>query len=322
MNKSTKNEIVSNIRDLEDNSTSLSPVDAEKLMGDILKPLLLEDNFKIIQATRARDVGVDFTAIKEETETTSKTTIGIEYKHYKSSVSSSDVYKLIGAASVNSFNRAILATNSKFTIEAKKVAMMVEPIVIELIDIDRLKEWVSNIEIENDINKLEIEEILKVVSHRFAYLVAKDPDNLYKIEWRDLERMIAEVFEGIGFKVELTPSSKDGGKDIVLSCNVLGKSKSYIIEIKHWRSGIRVGQSAVRDFLNVIIQERRDSGLYLSTFGYCNNAFESISEIEKQKICFGEKEKIVSLCKTYTRMASGIWSPTQNLSEILFENAI
>lgn len=65
MNKSTKNEIVSNIRELE-------------------------DNFKIIQTTRARDVGMDFTAIKEETETTSRTTIGIECKHYRSSVSSSD----------------------------------------------------------------------------------------------------------------------------------------------------------------------------------------------------------------------------------------
>jgi hypothetical protein len=167
-------------------------MDAEKLMRDMLKPLLLEDNFKVIQATRAHDVEVDFTAIKEETEMTSRTTIGIEYKHYRSSVSSSDVYKLIGAASVNSFNLAILATNSRFTMESKKVAMRVEPIVIELMDIDRLKEWVSSIEIDNDINKLQI---------------------------------------------------------------------------KHWRSGIRVGQSAVRDFLNVIIQEwHREYGLLLRIY--------------------------------------------------------
>jgi hypothetical protein len=37
------------------------------------------------------------------------------------------------------------------------------------------------------------------------------------LEWRDLERMMARVMEGLGFKVTLTPPSKDGGKDLILT---------------------------------------------------------------------------------------------------------
>jgi hypothetical protein len=48
-------------------------------------------------------------------------------------------------------------------------------------DMVALKSWVSRIEVESDINKLEIGQILKVVSERFAKLVAQDPSNLYKL---------------------------------------------------------------------------------------------------------------------------------------------
>jgi restriction endonuclease Mrr len=103
---------------------------------------------------------------------------------------------------------------------------------------------------------------------------------------------------------------------------VTGKKHTYIIEIKHWRSGNRVGQSIVRDFLNVIVRERRQGGLFLSTYGYCDNAFEMLSEIERQQLKFGSEEKIVSLCKTYVKAEAGIWSPSATLTEILLEETI
>jgi restriction system protein len=68
-----------------------------------------------------------------------------------------------------------------------------------------------------------------------------------KIEWRDVERVVAEIFSGIGSKVELIPSSKDGGKDVILECKENGTSKTYTIEIKHWRSGQRVGEKKIKN---------------------------------------------------------------------------
>ena len=137
------------------------------------------------------------------------------------------------------------------------------------------------------------------------------------LEWRDLERTITELFNEIAFNATLTPSSKDGGKDVILECEVNNEKKTYIIEIKHWRSGQKVGQKAVKEFTQVIINEKRDKGLYLSTYGYNENYLASLTKIERSKVKFGEKEKIVELCETYEKIKSGLWIPVP-MEDLLF----
>ena len=83
----------------------------------------------------------------------------------------------------------------------------------------------------------------------------------------------------------LTPPAKDGGKDVVLRCYVQGRQAEYFVEIKHWRSPSRVGGGALRDFLNVIVREGRDGGLFLSTYGYCDNAFDQLVKGRDQAFC-------------------------------------
>ena len=175
---------------------------------------------------------------------------------------------------------------------------------------------------DEGIERDQVELAIKDFSKSLAKLIAQNPDNLRKIEWRDLERIVAEIFEGLGFNAELTPPSKDGGKDVILQCSVYGRKKTYIVEVKHWRSGHGVGQKAVKDFLGVILNEKRTGGLFLSTYGYTNDAFEVRSEIEQQTLRFGEEDKIVSLCKIYMRASVGLWSPTESLAEILYEQTV
>jgi len=191
-----------------------------------------------------------------------------------------------------------------------------------VLDAAGLRAWVARIDVEADINKLEIEQIMKAVSNRFAALIADDPRNLDKLEWRQIECLVAEIFDGLGFKVTLTQSSQDGGKDVILKCTVDGKDRSYIVEIKHWRSGKGVGNYAVRYFLDVLVREKRDGGLFLSTYGYANNAFESLTEIERKKVHFGTEEKLVALCRTYKKIKSGILSPPTDIAETIVANTL
>ena len=105
-----------------------------------------------------------------------------------------------------------------------------------------------------------------MVSRKFARLIAQDPRALDELEWRDIERTIAEVFDGLGFSVTLTPPSKDGGKDVVYYMHGPRTMCGLHREIKHWRSGSRVGGHALRNFLNVIVRESRQGGVFLSTY--------------------------------------------------------
>jgi restriction system protein len=195
------------------------------------------------------------------------------------------------------------------------------PTNLEIINLDELENWAETLSSElTPIEKNEVIFFIKQLSKKLIELVAKNPENLKNLEWRDLERTIAELFEGIGFKTTLTPSSKDGGKDVILECTIDEIKKSYIIEIKHWRSGQKVGHKAVKEFTKIIINEKREKGLYLSTYGFCNNYYESLTEKQKSLIRFGEQEKIVELCRTYEKVNNGIWNPIDTLESILFEN--
>ena len=192
------------------------------------------------------------------------------------------------------------------------------PADIEIITYYDLEKWVSNL--KDVLSKEEINEVqilIRELSRKFISLIAKNPDYLMSLEWRDLERTITELFNEIGFNATLTPSSKDGGKDVILECEVNNEKKTYIIEIKHWRSGQKVGQKAVKEFTQVIINEKRDKGLYLSTYGYNENYLASLTKIERSKVKFGEKEKIVELCETYEKIKSGLWIPVP-MEDLLF----
>jgi Restriction endonuclease len=151
-----------------------------------------------------------------------------------------------------------------------------------------------------------------------AWEVASNPQYLDELEWRDVERLMATVFSRLGFNVQLTPPSKDGGKDLVLECLANGRSANYVVEVKHWRSGKRVGTSDVKEFIRVVAREKRIGGLFLATYGYSANVGEAVSEIDRDRIRLGDSEFMTALCKTYVRAEHGVWQGTRTLPALLF----
>jgi HJR/Mrr/RecB family endonuclease len=324
MKKEDKDELLEKIDYLASADPTLSPLEAEDVCLNILKPLLIEDGYEVSETAKRHDRGLDFTVTRPSTETLASQKLGIEFKYYRSgqSVGTQQVRALVDAAIFNQIDRAILLVNTHFTKAARETLKYELPLQIELIDLDALRAWVSRLEVNNEDFISEVTQILKICSQQFALLIAKNPNILEELEWRDLERTIAEIFDGLGFDVNLTSASKDGGKDVILKCWVQGCWQNYIVEIKHWRSRSRVGGGDLRDFLNVIIREGRDGGLFLSTYGFCDNAFEQLTEIERKRLRFGEQEKIVALSRTYIKAKSGIWSPPERLTEVLFEDTL
>ncbi len=163
--------------------------------------------------------------------------------------------------------------------------------------------------------------LFKNLCSQLIYKILEHPDALQALEWRDLERVLAEIFEKMNFNVTLTPCSKDGGKDIILDCEVDSIKKHFIIEVKHWRSNEKVGSGIVKQFVQVVVNEKQDKGLLLSTYGFTKKYYETLTEFERTKINFGDQDKIVDLCKAYERIDNGLWLPT-NLNEELLRNTI
>lgn len=316
MKKFDKQTIINHIDEFEKHQKFLSPRDAEVSMLKILKPLLETEGYSIIDNTNKNfDKGVDILGIKDNER------VGVEYKHYRNgAVGRRQLEGLINKANLAAIDRIIFLSNKDFTDDVRDFVDAFNPIAIELLDVTGLKRWVSRI--EANYQESEIVQVLKAYVSKLIELIAKSSKTLAEIEWRDIERVVAEVFAGLGFDAKLTQSSKDGGKDVILECLAMGRQKSFIVEIKHWRSGQKVREGKIREFIQVITKEKRDGGLFLSTYGFVENAIESLTQIDREKVKFGSEKKIATLCTTYIRKKSGLWENEDQLPTILFEDTI
>lgn len=156
-------------------------------------------------------------------------------------------------------------------------------------------------------DRLAVVEIIESVSRRLAAVICEDPGKLQELEWRDLERMLAVVLDGLGYVVSLTNGAKDGGKDIVLQFVACHEAQSYYVEVKHWVSGKRVGRAPVREFLSVIARDGQDGGILISTSGFSTSAVQGLTEIERLRL--GDSNTVVSLCRTYLGVSNGLMRP-------------
>lgn len=316
MTPTKKDELIRDLLVLENSITS--PKDDREICYTFhiaISKLLSNDGFTRILNPSPDTSNFDFMCTKQN----SRERICISLQNTNKNVIEERVHERVSFAFNYPYNRLIMFAPTGFSNACYRFVNISDPLKVELLTLDDLKSWTSKIEIEGENGTQDYENIIKILSRTFIEKIAEDSNFLLKVEWRELEKMIAEVFEGLAFDVRLTPPSKDGGKDIILEINKRGVSKKYLVEIKHWKSQ-KLGQKYVKEFLKVICNETQESGLLLSTFGFTSNAFEGLTELERKKVRFGTEDKIVSLCKTYLKVKSGIWTPLENLEQTLFEN--
>ena len=298
--------------------------DSEFKLLEILTPLLETEGYTVmpVDSAQSHDMGIDFLATRPtDLNPELPNNIGIEYKHTVQPIGASAVQRLLGVSVINSLDRLILLSRSGFTKQAWDITKHSFPTAIELLDLDSLKGWILRLERSSD-DYSSVVQAIKELSKQFARIIARNPEELMQMEWRDMERMLAAVFDDLGFRVELTPSSKDGGKDLILEFSVLGEKRSYLVEVKHWRSQQKVGKGYISDFVNVVANEKRQGGLYLATYGYCHDAFEALTEIQKNSFYAGNEQKIVSLCTTFVKAETGLWSAPTLPTDLIIENTI
>ncbi len=293
---------------------------AVEVLARLLAPLFSAEGLELLAPDRS-STGVDLVATAPTGANSFTMSVAVEYKHHGGGrpIGVEAVRQLLKHVGPTPHKRAMLIGRFGFTSTAREAARRREPISIELLDLDGLGAWIRRVEVGKPSNASCVEMLITSISHEFASLVAANPETLDHLEWRDLERMMARVMEGLGFNTTLTPPSKDGGKDLILVCDATNGEESFVIELKHWRSGKRVGKESVSDFMRVIVAEKRSGGLFLSTSGYAADAFEGLTEVSRQRLRLGDREKVVLLAQTYTRACQGVWSPPTALPEVLFE---
>jgi len=120
------------------------------------------------------------------------------------------------------------------------------------------------------------------VSDEFLKKLVDNPSLLYEISPRSFEELVAELLRRQGYEVELTPASRDGGKDIYIASKDSLGSFLYLVECKRFAPDRPVGVGLIRQLYGTVQAERATAGIFATTSFFTKDAQEFQSKVEFQ----------------------------------------
>ena len=133
---------------------------------------------------------------------------------------------------------------------------------------------------------LDIGLITTNVDEHLIRYFSEHPEEIKTMNRRLFEEMIAELFRGFGYEVELTKQTRDGGIDII-AIKDLEVSVKYIIQAKRPESGNPVRVEPVRALYGVKHLERATKAILATTTYFTRDAKllfqENIWELEPKE---------------------------------------
>lgn len=93
---------------------------------------------------------------------------------------------------------------------------------------------------------------------------------LRALEWKRFELLCAKYYEATGFKATTVSSGADGGIDVKIYKDAPDKPLA-IVQCKAWNTQ-QIGVKEIRELLGVMVHEKVNRGIFLTTGTYTNEA--------------------------------------------------
>lgn len=213
------------------------------------------------------------------------------------------------------FDRTMVISRAGFSQRAHELAKSLALGEVDLLTPADLKNWLLKHRKTGSLDR-DCVSIVRGAMRDLARRLAERPEELPTIEWRDLERILRETFEVLGFNVVLTRSSKDGGFDLELTSTAAGAKNVYLVEVKHW-SKQKPGSSHLKKLIEVTASRKATGGLLLSTSGFAGTIYSGIAEVSAPVRLAGA-EKVIALCRVFHRLGTGYWDHGRDLQGELY----
>jgi len=285
----------------------------EEEAAHVLQRILVECGFWV-NAQRSplidrKGVDMSFTGRLEDRDEN----VGVILKGGRGPVSGQTVYRALDLSRAE-FDRVLLVSTGGFSNLALDRSNTDRLGRVDLLTPEDLRNWLRRHTTPPDESRPCI-EIIRAGMQELARRLGERPEELADISWLDLERVLREVFEGLGFATELTRPAGDGGFDLRLTDE---RGQVVLVEVKHWMAPSRPGRSALRRLIQVTANEGASSGLLLSSSGFTKTIYEGLLEVGPP-VRLGDGSKITSLCRAYARLGTELWQPVGRLRDGLFE---
>ena len=144
-------------------------------------------------------------------------------------------------------------------------------IITELFDVDTETN-------ENTGKKESLIITLSPVNDAVLRYLSEHPEAFYQLSGTDFENVMTEIYSKLGYKVERTQSTRDGGKDIIIrKPDILGDF-IYYVECKKYASKRHIGVGIIKNLVGTVLADRVNGGILATTSYFTTDAKKFISD--------------------------------------------
>ena len=130
-------------------------------------------------------------------------------------------------------------------------------------------------EVEQHIELPIPERRIAVAQASLLDLLRRHPELVHEISHREFEEVLFDLFGRMGFEVELTARTRDGGCDLIaFADDQIGMRTRYIIEAKHYRPENKVGVAFIRQLSAVRQKHGAHHGILVTSSSFTKDALE------------------------------------------------
>lgn len=124
--------------------------------------------------------------------------------------------------------------------------------------------------------------IITTIDDEIKRYLKKHPEKLYELSPRKFEELVASILTDLGFEVELTQATRDGGRDII--AHVRNAVCSYLthIECKRYAADNKVGVGIIREVLGVHNIHGASKSIIVTTSFFSVDAIKEAEKMQNQ----------------------------------------
>lgn len=116
-----------------------------------------------------------------------------------------------------------------------------------------------------------LDKIETMIVRNLIERISNTPQLIHSIEPREFEQVVGQIFSRMGYRVELTKQTRDGGYDLI-AIDDQEFGLKFLIECKKYGSGKPVGVSVVRNLAYIVEKEKANKGIIVSTSRFTKDA--------------------------------------------------
>lgn len=129
-------------------------------------------------------------------------------------------------------------------------------------------------------DKAESSIIISNIDDEIKKYFKKNPEKLYDLAPRKFEELIASILKDLGFDVELTQTTRDGGRDIIAYVRTAVGNYLTHIECKRYARDNKVGVGIIREVVGVHHLKKATKSIIVTTSFFSSDALKEAKAME------------------------------------------